>query len=276
MFDAKKIREITLAAQEELERKKKEAEEFKQREKERLASEQAEKEKRKQEELRLREEEEDARRRLAKASSSFLQIVKRETVLKAVRGFVEAKINVVSDIDSDWITSELKERRFKVSWNAKADTGEISKVVELIDKFRRVQFIQNLPSGIPELDEVIESAGSVFDFLLENILHLDGAIYSKGRLSLAQNKWQRVTESWKEAFELASVYPVDEWSQDDVESQNVKLLKILRDIYECVNAMFEASKNETTVLNVWWDFDWLDGDQSRGFFPNSSIQKIVN
>jgi hypothetical protein len=264
MFDAKKIREVSVEAQAELERKKREAEELLKLQKDQQAKDEALKERRLQEELRRKAEEEAEQLKIAKASASFLQLIKRETILSAAKGLSETKINVDFDIDGDWITAELKERRFKISWNAKAETEQISKVVQLIDDYRRAHFIQNLPSGIPELDEVFANVDNVFDFLLDEILDPDGAVFSKGKLNNAKIKWLRLTEQWRVAFELTSIYPIDEWAidADKDESQNVKLNKILNKIYDNINLLFESNKDSATVLNVWWDFNWLQADQS--------------
>ncbi len=264
MFDAKKLRGISDDAQAELERKKKETEEFERLEKERLALEEAQSEHYRQEKLRIKAEEEATRRRLVKSSTSFLQVVKRETVLSASKGSSEAKINIEGEIDKDWVTSELKSRMFKVSWNAKANAHELARVIGLIDDFRRTRYIQNLPSGIPELDDVINGVDNVFDFLMDEIVSADGAIFSKGKLPLAHIKWQRITAQWSVAFELANIHPIDEWSStaSEGESQNVKLLKILRSIYADVNALFESGSHTSAVLHVWWDFDWVQGDSS--------------
>lgn len=264
MFDAKKIREVSVEAQADLERKKREAEELLKLQKDRLAKEEALKEQRLQEELRWKAEEEAYRLKIAKASASFLQLVKRETVLSAAKGFSEAKINVETEIDGDWLTAELKERRFKISWNAKADTEKISQVVQLIDDYHRAHFIQNLPSGIPELDEVFANVDTVFDFLLDEILHRDSAIYSKGKSTNSKIKWLRLTEQWRVAFEITNVYPIDDWAVDvdKGDSQNFKLSKILKEIHNHINLLFDLNKDSATVLLVWWDFDWLQADQS--------------
>lgn len=264
MFDAKKLRGISNDAQAELERKKREAEEFVRLEKERLKVEEARKEHQRQEDFRIKAEEEATRRRLVKSSASFLQVVKRETVLSASKGSSEGKINIEAEIDKDWVTSELKSRRFKVSWNTKANARELARVVQLIDDFRRTRYIQNLPSGIPELDDVINGIDEVFDFLMDEILSSDGAIFSKGKLPLAHIKWQNLTEQWCVVFELANIHPIDEWasSATEGESQNVKLLNILRSIYVDVNALFESGSHASAVLHVWWDLDWLQADSS--------------
>jgi hypothetical protein len=128
--------------------------------------------------------------------------------------------------------------------------------------FNELRTRDNLPLGIPEIDQALEGAAYVFRFLMDEIFQAPKPRISQGTIDATYLEWRRLTEDWRKAFKQERVLRLDEWvTETTYETSNIKdQLRILHQIHGLVNATLGNGSDDAEILEVSWSTDWTQGN----------------